>query len=133
MRIHVLKTNTHAVTWLGVDHDTRTFKVAAFRVDLEDGLAALGQRLREFDIAAVESQFGNAGGEACLRALFEDFRGRYEGKSGSSPALVLQKSTSERNCEILSAGGAIVWPKGCKNRRKQRRKWGLRRKGLTPE
>jgi hypothetical protein len=39
-----------------------------------------------------------------LGALFEDFRGRYEWKSGSSPALVFQKSTSERNCENLSGG-----------------------------
>src|SRR5690349_7612017 len=114
MRIHVLKTNTHAVTWLGVDHDTRAFKVAAFRVDLKDGLATFRQRLREFDIAAVESQFGNACGEAGLGALFDDLRGCYEWISGSSPALVFQIRTSERTCENLSGGGAIVWPKGTK-------------------
>jgi len=57
----VLKGQTHAQTFVGVDHFRRSLKALRVGENFESDVAVYRQRILQVDIAAVQAKFGDLG------------------------------------------------------------------------
>ena len=133
MRIYILKADTHAMARLGIEHCAVGLEVASFGMGFEEDLGANGARVGHFDIATVETQFREAGGNAGGRALLKNLGCCREGKPGSSSPLVFHECLRVTVVRILSLVGHLRGQKNAQNEAKVGEKVRCGREGVAPK